>query len=205
MLNHWHHLLLTLCWSDKFRSSTHYHTAFQDEVTFTFWPCANPWYLNTDPIMIMVFHLPFNHHHHTAHTILPSIIMSHPDTDKSYFEDPFDIEMQDLPTQPRHTLWITSSLHSLKSIWPTMQLGQCPIKALPVVPQLTPNNMPIIPITPINHSFLHIYNPRKLIWEKIFQSWEQNEICGNWEQRSRLLLDHMPYGLHRNRVRNTVC
>ena len=79
--------------------------------------------------------------------------MSHPDTDKSFFDDPSNIEMEDLPTHPQHTLWITSSLHSLKSMRLTFQLGQCPIKAIPVVPQLTHNDIPSTLIPLINPFF----------------------------------------------------
>src|SRR5882724_5846772 len=87
--------------------------------------------------------------------------MPHPDTDKSYFYDPSDIEMEDLPTQPKHTLRITSSLHSLKSIRSTMRLRQCPIRALPQVPQLSPNDMPRIPKMPIDPFFPPCPHPKK--------------------------------------------
>ena len=73
----------------------------------------------------------------------------------------FDIEIEDLPTKPRHTFQLTQSNQSLKSMWLTLQHKQCPIKALSVVPQLTPNDNPIIPIAPINPLFPPHLQPNK--------------------------------------------
>src|SRR5882724_7241963 len=42
-----------------------------------------------------------------------------------------------------------------------MQLGQCPIRALPQVPQLSPNDMPGIPKTPIDPFFPPCPQPMK--------------------------------------------
>jgi len=54
-----------------------------------------------------------------------------------------------------------SSLHSLKAIRSTMQLGKCPIKALPQVPQLSPYDMPRIPQLPIDPFFPPRPHPKK--------------------------------------------
>src|SRR5882724_7167038 len=63
--------------------------------------------------------------------------MSNPDDLKSVFKDPSDIEMEDL-SKPTCTFQLKQSLQSLKPIQSTIQCKQCPIMALPVVPQLTP-------------------------------------------------------------------
>src|SRR5882724_5973637 len=42
-----------------------------------------------------------------------------------------------------------------------MKLGQCPIRALPHVPQLSPNDMPSIPKTPIDPFFPPCPQPKK--------------------------------------------
>src|SRR5882672_4917690 len=50
------------------------------------------------PHTIMEFHLLPNNHHQTAFISLPSIIMLIQDTNKSYFDNPSNIEMDDLTT-----------------------------------------------------------------------------------------------------------
>jgi len=87
--------------------------------------------------------------------------MPHPETNKSYFEDPSDIEMDELPARPTNTLQNKSSLHSLNAIRSTMRLGKCPIKALPQVPQLSPYDMPRIPQMPIDPFFPPRPHPKK--------------------------------------------
>src|SRR5882724_11569650 len=42
-----------------------------------------------------------------------------------------------------------------------MRLGQCPIRALPQVPQLSPNDMPRIPKMPINPFFPPCPQPKQ--------------------------------------------
>ena len=59
--------------------------------------------------------------------------MSNPDDLRSVFEDPSDLEMDDL-TKPKCTLKLSQSFQSLKSI----QCNQCPIMTLPIEPQPTP-------------------------------------------------------------------
>src|SRR5882724_1317523 len=87
--------------------------------------------------------------------------MPHPETNKSIFEDPSDIEMDELPARPTNTLQNKSSLHSLNAIRSTMRLGKCPIRALPQVPQLSPYNMPRIPQMPIDPFFPPRPHPKK--------------------------------------------
>jgi len=69
--------------------------------------------------------------------------------------------MEELPARPPNTLKKKSSLHSLKAIRSTMQLGKCPIKALPQVPQLSPYDMPRIPQPPIDPFFPPRPHPKK--------------------------------------------
>jgi len=89
--------------------------------------------------------------------------MSNPDDLKSISEDPSDIEMADL-SKLKSTLQLKQSLQSLKSIQSTIQHEQCPIMALPVVPQLTPmaptvvsepslNDITITPLIPTDPLF----------------------------------------------------
>ena len=61
----------------------------------------------------MDFHLSIYNHHQTALISQPLIIMSNSDVNKSIFEDPSDIEMEDL-TKPNYTLQLKHSLRSLK-------------------------------------------------------------------------------------------
>src|SRR5882724_3797687 len=58
--------------------------------------------------------------------------MSNPDALRSIFEDPSDLEMDDLP-KPKCILKLKQSILSLQSI----QREQCPIMALPIDPQPT--------------------------------------------------------------------
>jgi len=74
--------------------------------------------------------------HRTANLEQPSIICLIQTPTKSYFDDPSDIEIEDLPTQPN--LLYGSHLTPLTEINSTNGLRQCPIRALPQVPQLSP-------------------------------------------------------------------
>ena len=88
--------------------------------------------------------------------------MSDPEALKSIFEDPLDLEMDDL-AKPKPILRLKWSIWSLQSTW----LQQCPIMALPIDPQPTPmvptvvseltaptsNNIAIAPIIPTDPLF----------------------------------------------------
>src|SRR5882724_12386417 len=98
----------------------------------------------------------------TAFITLPSINMSNPDALRSIFEDPSDLEMDDL-AKPKHILKLKQSIRSLQST----QCEQCPIMALPIDPWPTPmaptvvsklttptsNDIAITPIIPTDPLF----------------------------------------------------
>jgi len=75
--------------------------------------------------------------------------MPSPNDNKSFFDDPSDIEMDDFPL-PKWPLHIKQSLWSIQSAF---QHDHSPIKALPGVPQLTLNDNPITPNIPIDPLF----------------------------------------------------
>src|SRR5882724_11702019 len=89
--------------------------------------------------------------------------MSDPDALRSIFEDPMDLEMNDL-TKPKPIFRLKWLIRSLQST----QCEQCPIMALPIDPQPTlmiptvvselsvpaSNNIAITPIIPTNPLFL---------------------------------------------------
>jgi len=87
---------------------------FSIELCSTFTPCLSPikhwhpiclWISIFHPMIII----------RTAYIALPLIIMSNPDTLKSIFKDPSDLEMENL-TKPSHILklkWLIQSLHLL--------------------------------------------------------------------------------------------
>jgi len=110
-------------------------------------------------------------HHQTAFITQPSINMSNQDDLKSIFKDSSDIEMEDL-SKPKCALKLKQSLQSLKPTWLTNQHKQCPIMALPVVPQLTPmvstvvfqptlNDIAIAPLIPTDPLFPPCLWPQK--------------------------------------------
>src|SRR5882724_8344755 len=96
--------------------------------------------------------------------------MSDPDALRSVFEDPSDLEMDDL-AKPKPILRLKQSIQSLQST----QHEQCPIMALPIDPQPTPtvptvdseltaptsNNIAIIPIIPTNPLFTPHLQPQR--------------------------------------------
>src|SRR5882724_11603927 len=105
--------------------------------------------------------------------------MSNPDALKSIFEDPLDIEMEDL-SKPKHSFSLKQSIQSLQS--PHHQ--QDPIMALPIDPQpapmvptvvseLTAPTSIILPSLPSlipTQYFLCVYNPRDpIIWERTWK------------------------------------
>jgi len=106
----------------------------------------------------MDFHLSPYNHHWTAFITQPSINMSNPDDLKSIFEDPSDIEMEDL-SKPKHTLQLKQSLWSLKSTQLTIWQEECPIMALPVVPQLTPMAPTVVSEPSLNDIAITPYIP----------------------------------------------
>src|SRR5882724_2637551 len=59
--------------------------------------------------------------------------MSDPDAHRSVFEDPMDLEMDDL-AKPNPIIRLKRSIRSLQAT----RRQQCPIMALPIDPQLTP-------------------------------------------------------------------
>src|SRR5882672_4904746 len=86
-----------------------YHAAFQHRITFNFQPHALPEYLNTEfqSVKPLLF---------TPMIIIsqPSIIMPSPYSNTSFFDDPSDIEMEDL-SLPKQPLRIKKSLQSIRS------------------------------------------------------------------------------------------
>src|SRR5882672_6425015 len=88
-------------------------------------------------------------HHYTAHVSQHLITMLSPYTNKSFFKDPSDIEMDDL-SLPKQPLQIKKSLWSIQS---TFQRNHAPVKELPGIPQLTLNDNLTIPNIPIDPLF----------------------------------------------------
>ena len=102
--------------------------------------------------------------------------MSDPDALRSIFEDPTDLEMDDL-TKPNPILRLKQLIQSLQST----RRQRHPIMALPIDPQPTPtvstvvsklsvpasNNIAIAPIIPTDPLFPHVYDPKDHItWER---------------------------------------
>src|SRR5882672_7625225 len=127
----------------------HYHAVFLHGITFNFRPYAPPEYLKTDFKPIKNPHLYTNDHHHTAYISQPSIIMPSPYSNMSFFEDPSDIEMEDL-SLPKQRLCIKKSLRSIQS---TFLRDRTPVKELPGIPQLALYDNPITPTIPIDPLF----------------------------------------------------
>src|SRR5882672_4608523 len=111
----------------------HYHAVFLHGITFNFRPYAPPEYLKTDFKPIKNPHLYTNDHHCTAYISQPSIIMPSPYSNTSFFDDPSDIEMEDL-SLPKQPLQIKKSLWLIRS---TFQCDHAPVKELPGIPLLT--------------------------------------------------------------------
>src|SRR5882672_12887700 len=101
-------------------------------------------------------HLYPNDHHCTAHVSQHSITMPSPYTNKSFFDDPSDIEMDDL-SLPKQPLCIKKSLWSIQS---TFQCECTPVSELPGIPQLALYNNPITPTIPINPLFPPCLQPK---------------------------------------------
>src|SRR5882672_3106255 len=89
--------------------SAQYHAAFWHGITFNFQPHALPEYLNTEfqSVKTLLF---------TPIIIIsqPSITMPSPYSNTSFFDDPSDIEMEDL-SLPKQPLRIKKSLQSIRS------------------------------------------------------------------------------------------
>ena len=90
-------------------------------------------------------------HYTTTSPTQPLINMSNPDDLKSVFEDPSNIEMEDLP-KPKCTLQLKQSFQSLKSTWTILQ-QQSSIMAPTVVSQPSLNDITITLIIPTNPLF----------------------------------------------------
>src|SRR5882672_57122 len=82
--------------------------------------------------------------HHTAHVSQHLITMLSPYSYKSFFEDPSDIEMDDL-SLPKRPIQIKKSLRSIRS---TFKNDRTPVKEIPGVPQLALYDNPISPNIP---------------------------------------------------------
>jgi len=113
-----------------------YHASFQNWITFNFWLCTYPIFEHWLPI----------HHGFPSFTLRSSsnslqctAIDQHDQSrwPQVHIEDSSDIEMEDL-SKPNCTLKLQKSLWSLKSTQSTIQSKQCPIMALPIVPQPSP-------------------------------------------------------------------
>src|SRR5882672_4002157 len=103
-------------------------------------------------------HLYPNDHHCTAHISQHSITMPSPYANKSFFEDPSDIEMDDLSLLKQPS-WIKKSIQAIRS---TFQCDRTPVKELPGIPQLTLYDNPITPNIPIIPLFPPCLRPKKL-------------------------------------------
>src|SRR5467141_4066206 len=107
-----------------------------------------------------------NHHHRTAYISSHSITMLSPFSEMSFFEDPSDIEMDDL-SLPKRPIQIKKSLRSIRSAF---KHDRTPVKEIPGIPQLALYDNLITPNIPIDLSSLHVYDPSNhIIWEKTFQ------------------------------------
>src|SRR5467141_2117773 len=126
-----------------------YHAAFRHGITFNFQPHAPPEYLKHRLLTDQHSHLYPYDHHHTAHVSQHSITMPSPYSYKSFFEDPSDIEMEDL-SLPKQPLCIKKSLQSIRS---TFLCNHTPVKELPGIPQLALYDNPITPTIPIDPLF----------------------------------------------------
>src|SRR5882724_9616588 len=99
--------------------------------------------------------------------------MSDPDALRSIFEDPSDLEMDNL-AKPNPILKLKRSIQSIRSLQATRH-QQCPIMALPIDPQTTPtvptvvselsapatNNMAIASIIPTDPLFPPRLRPQR--------------------------------------------
>ena len=138
-----------------------YHAAFRHRITFNFRPHALLDYLNTE--------------FQSVNTLLftPTIIISQPlitmpstYSNTSFFEDPYDIDMDDLSLLK----WPIHIKKSLWSIQSTFKCDRAPVKKIPGIPQLALYDNPITPNIPIDPPSLHVYDPsNRIIWEKTFQ------------------------------------
>src|SRR5882724_10638650 len=105
--------------------------------------------------------------------------MSNPDALRSIFEDPSDLEMDNL-TKPNPILRLKQSIQSLRST----RHKQCPIMALPIdlslllryplcfpsFLHLHPIILPSLPLFQLTHYSLHVYDPKDHItWERTSQ------------------------------------
>ena len=86
--------------------------------------------------------------------------MSNSEVIKTIFNDPSDIEMDDL-IKPKCTLQLKQSLRSLKSTWSIFWYDQSPIMAPPVFLQPTLNDIPITPIIPTDPFFPPCQQPKR--------------------------------------------
>src|SRR5882724_10416242 len=119
----------------------------------------------------MDFHLTTYDHHPQPLFHSHQSSMSNPEDLRSIFEDPSDLEMDDL-TKPKHILRLKQSFQSLQST----RCEQCPIMALPIDPWPTPmvptvvseltaptsNDIAITPIIPTNPLFPPCLQPQRL-------------------------------------------
>src|SRR5882724_13553531 len=105
--------------------------------------------------------------------------MSDPDALRSVFEDPSDLEMDDL-AKPKCILKLKQSIQSLQST----QHEQCPIMTLPIDPHPTPtvptvvseltapasNDIAISPMIPTDPLFPpHLQPQNHITWERTSQ------------------------------------
>src|SRR5882672_3683620 len=98
-----------------------------------------------------------NHHHCTAYISSHSIIMLSPYSETSFFEDPSDIEMDELPL-PKWPIQIKKSLRSIRSAF---KHDCTPVKEIPGIPQLALYDNPITPNIPIDPLFPPSLRPKQ--------------------------------------------
>src|SRR5467141_169886 len=102
-------------------------------------------------------HLYTNNHHCTAYISQHSIIMPSPYSNMSFFEDPSDIEMDDL-SLPKQPIQIKKSLRSIRSAF---KHDCTPVKEIPGIPLLTLYDNPITPNIPIDPLFPPRLRPKQ--------------------------------------------
>ena len=111
----------------------------------------------------MDFHLSPYDYHWTAFITQPSINMSNPDDLKSIFEDPSDIEMEDLP-KPKCTHQLKQSFQSLKStqmiLWQQISITSPTVVSQPLLNDIAIPH--IIPTDPLFSPHLQPQRPYHL-------------------------------------------
>src|SRR5882672_7568889 len=132
------------------------------------------------------------HHHRTAYISSHSIIMLSPYSEMSFFEDPSDIEMDDLSLLKR-PIQIKKSLRSIRSAF---KHDRTPVKEIPAIPQLALYDNSITPKYSYRPSLPSTSTTQATVssGRRHFRDRNGNTICRHRGPRSPVLLDHLPDG-----------